>query len=336
MRLSRRDFLKLTVASGVAAALPLTVIEQALAGNGDLRVIWLQGQSCSACSISLLNTINLAPIDDILLNKINLEYHSNLIASAGDLAIFAAGGPHPNGTELKALQKDWTKSSDNLEMDLNGDGKVNFIDYAKLCSQGYILVVEGAIPTGAAGHYCHVGGDMTMEQAFDKFSEKATSIITIGTCAAFGGIPASYPNPTDAKSVDQMLQLLGRQKPVYNIPGCPSHPDWFVGTLIELLAGRPVTIDSYKRPTAYFGNRIHQSGHCPYFGQTQVSTLGEKGCLKELGCSGIRTYADCYSRKWNSPGAGQTGVNWCIEAGSPCIGCTEWNFPDAMTPFHEF
>jgi hydrogenase small subunit len=28
------------------------------------------------------------------------------------------------------------------------------------------------------------------------------------------------------------------------------------------------------------------------------------------------------------------GVNWCVGAKSPCIGCTEPGFPDAMSPFN--
>ena len=51
MRLSRRDFLKLAGAVGVASTLPIVTLEKALAGNGDPRVIWLQGQSCSGCSV---------------------------------------------------------------------------------------------------------------------------------------------------------------------------------------------------------------------------------------------------------------------------------------------
>jgi hydrogenase small subunit len=78
MRLSRRDFLKLAGASGALSALPLDLINKAFGGNGDPRVIWLQGQSCTGCSVSLLNAVKTTTIDDILLNYINLEYHSTL------------------------------------------------------------------------------------------------------------------------------------------------------------------------------------------------------------------------------------------------------------------
>ena len=339
MNLSRRDFLKIAGAVGIASTIPIETIQKALGGNADPRVIWLQGQSCTGCSVSLLNSVNITTIDDVLLNHINLEYHSNLIASAGDFALSNAEA-HPSPGELSALADEWLASGEGLTMDLDGpqgvpDGQVNLIDFAVLCRQGYILVVEGAIPTGASGHFCHVGGEMTMLEAFDRFSQYADSIIAVGTCASFGGIPAASPNPTNALSVDGALAYLSRSKPVINIPGCPMHPDWFVGTVVNLLAGNAVPLDAGKRPIAYFGERIHQEGNCPFKGWQEVHNLGEQGCLEEIGCKGKRTYADCYSRKWNNPGTGQAGVNWCIAARTPCHGCTQPDFPDGMTPFYD-
>ena len=52
-------------------------------------------------------------------------------------------------------------------------------------------------------------------------------------------------------------------------------------------------------------------------------------CLKELGCKGPETRADCYSRHWNSD------TNWCIGANAICIGCTEKGFPDKFSPFYD-
>lgn len=339
MNLSRRDFLKIAGAVGIASTIPIETIAKALGGTADPRVIWLQGQSCTGCSISLLNSVNITTIDDVLLNYINLEYHSNLIASAGEFAISNAV-VHPSANEVTALADQWLQEGQNLSMDIDGpqgvpDGKVNMIDFAALCKQGYILVVEGAIPTGSAGRFCHVGGNMTMLEAFDRFSEHADSIISAGTCASFGGIPAANPNPTNALSVQDALNHLNRTRPVINIPGCPMHPDWFVGTVVNLLAGNPVSLDAYNRPRAYFGKRIHAEGNCPYKEWEEVHNLGQQGCLQEIGCKGPRTYADCFSRKWNSPEKGQSGVNWCVGARTPCHGCTQPDFPDGMTPFYD-
>ena len=335
MRMSRREFLKLATVVGTGAAVNLSLLERALAGNGDPRVIWLQGQSCSGCSVSLLNSVNMMTVDELLVNKINLEYHSTLIAAAGDLAFSQAKAAHPSPTELSAFGCEWQQAGTDLDFDLDGNGVVDFIDFARLAAQGYVLVVEGSIPTGSEGRFCHVGGDMTMIEAFDRFSDKATHILAIGSCAAYGGIPGAEPNPTDALSAQQALDYLGRYRPLVNIPGCPAHPDWFVGALSFLLANRSLpALDSYNRPAAYFAATVHTN--CPLRGKKVPSadSLGQYGCLEELGCRGKQTSADCPQRKWNSSGPGQSGVNWCIGARNPCHGCTEPGFPDSMTPFY--
>jgi hydrogenase small subunit len=312
--------------------MPFAAIEKAMAGNGDPRVIWLQGQCCSGCSISLLNSVNLTTVDDLLINKINLEYHSTLIASAGDLALKGATGPHPSEQELVGIGDNWLDPQPDAMYDLNGDAKVNLIDFAMMAAQGYILVVEGTIPTGAGGDYCHIGSDLTMLEAFDILSEKADSIVSVGTCASFGGMAAAEPNVTGAKSVSEALAHLGRTKSVINIPGCPIHPDWFVGTIIKLLNGENIYLDSNKRPLDYFSLIVHE--RCPYKGSGEANVLGESGCLEDVGCRGKRTFANCAVQRWNSPAQGKKGVNWCVQSRTPCHGCTEPTFPDGQSPFY--
>jgi hydrogenase small subunit len=362
MIISRREFFK--AAAGMAGVLGLQAsglmkLQEALAGSGNPSVIWLQGQTCTGCSVSFLNSIYYATVDTLLLDKINLEYHPNVMATAGSFAISAAQVARPSPGEMTDITNEWLQRT-NTTMDLNGDGIVNFVDYALLAKRGYILVVEGAIPTGAGGEYCEIGGGMTMLSALQLFAKYASTVIAVGTCASFGGIPASGPNPTGAMGVSAALSSLGQSRAVINIPGCPIHPDWLVGTIVNLLTGTAVPLDSNSRPTAFYGTLTHSA--CPYLssfnssisgrighagGESCLSchtrtdshvpnprTLGIGGCLFSLGCKGRQTYCDCPTRKWNSPAAGQTGVNWCVQAGSPCIGCTEPTFPDSMTPFY--
>jgi hydrogenase small subunit len=339
MKLTRRDFLR--AAAGMAGVLGLEAsgllkLQEALAAPGAPPVIWLQGQSCSGCSVSFLNSVHYATADDLLLNSINLEYHPNLMAAAGDFAISADQVIRPSNGELNGLNLEWGKNSEGSNFDLNNDGIVNFVDYALAARRGYILIVEGSIPIGSDGHFCHIGKDLSMIDALGVFSAHASQIVAVGTCASYGGIPAAGPNPTGAMGVTDALNHIGQPKGVINIPGCPIHPDWLVGTLISALTGKAINLDGKGRPLAYYGKKIHDTGNCPYKGGHEVKTLGEKGCLKEMGCKGPKTYADCFSRKWNSGQVGENGVNWCIEAGSPCIGCTEPQFPDGdFSPFYK-
>ncbi|MFC2010247.1 iron hydrogenase, partial [Chloroflexota bacterium] len=90
-----------------------------------------------------------------------------------------------------------------------------------------------------------------------------------------------------------------------------------------------VEVDDLARPVAFYGGLIHDN--CPrraYFDEGKFAKkLSEPYCLFELGCKGPVTHADCPVRLWNS------GTNWCVGSGSPCIGCAEPGFPDEVSPF---
>jgi hydrogenase small subunit len=335
MKIKRREFLKAAFAAAGALGLEasgLIKLQEVLAANGLPPVIWLQGASCTGCSMSFLNSINLKSAKDILIEDIDLQYHPNLSAAAGDLAISAASVVTPSLNELQGLATDWLSTDGTSNFDLDGDGDVNLVDFAKLSKRGYILVVEGAIPTS---EFCEIADGLTMIDALDMFSANASLIVCVGTCASFGGIPASGANPTGAMGVNDALVSLGKSPTAINISGCPVHPDWFVGTLVSALTGQAIPLDDDRRPTAYFGNTTHSGCEFNYQNSPKVRTLGEVGCLNPVGCKGELTKSDCGLRKWNSGGPGENGVNWCIGAGSPCIGCTEKGFPDGdFAPFY--
>jgi hydrogenase small subunit len=89
-------------------------------------------------------------------------------------------------------------------------------------------------------------------------------------------------------------------------------------------------LDEHNRPVLFYGRNIHEN--CQNFSHYSEGNLAEKlsddGCLIELGCKGPLANADCFERHWNN------GVNWCIGAKSPCIGCCEPDFPDEVAPFY--
>lgn len=303
MKITRRDLLKASAAITGAIALKasgLMELQKALAATDGPAVIWLQGQGCTGCSVSLLNSIEYMTADELLLNTIDLKFHSSVMAAAGDLASDAAEEARDAG--------------------------------------GYVLVVEGAVPTGEGGDYCELWPGMTMLDAIASFAPGAIAVLAVGTCAAYGGMSAGGPNPTDAMGVNNALAHIGLTATVINIPGCPSHPDWIVRTVAVLLAvlagtGDMPELDEHGRPTEFFGEYIHQN--CPNKGiARKAEVLSEEGCLAGLGCKGQQTHGDCPIRKWNSGGQGEGGVNWCIGARNPCQGCTDPAFPDKMGSFY--
>jgi len=202
---------------------------------------------------------------------------------------------------------------------------------------GYILVVEGAIPTAEGGLYGSIGEKdgrhLTVQQSVEELGKNALLTIAVGTCAAFGGIPAAKPNPTNCKGVKELFDEKAIETPVVNIPGCPVHPDWFVGTIsVILFSGvQALDLDRLSRPKLFFGQLIHEN--CPRRADFDkgkfAENLGDAGCLYKLGCKGHYTYADCPLRQWNN------GTSWCVRAGSPCLGCVEPEFPDGTSPIYE-
>lgn len=273
----------------------------------EIPVVWLQAAACTGCSVSLLNAqspnIKNLLVDEVIPGlHINLRFHATVMAGSGEVA-------------LKYLD-----------------------DTVELKKGDYILVVEGAIPTRDGGHYGTMGerdgAVVTMADRIAEAADNALAVLAVGTCASFGGISAAAPNPSHAIPAAAFLKSRGIEKPLVNIPGCPPHPDWIVGTIASvLLSGLPTAadVDDLGRPLAFYGKLIHEN--CPRraaFDEGRFARkFGEEGCLYELGCKGPVTYADCPTRRWNS------STNWVIGAGAPCNGCTQPEFPDLLAPFYE-
>ena len=195
---------------------------------------------------------------------------------------------------------------------------------------GFVCVVEGGVPTANGGEYGKVSGH-TMLDIAKKIVPKAAATIAIGTCASYGGVQKAAPNPTEAMSVSK---ALGGATTV-NIPGCPPNPINFVGAVVHYLTKGIPELDGYGRPTIFYGETIHDN--CPrlkYFNEDKYATsFGDEGakkgyCLYELGCRGPMTFNNCPKVKFNQ-------INWPIQAGHPCLGCSEPDFWDTMTPFYE-
>jgi len=269
-------------------------------------VIWLQGAGCTGCSVSILNAVS-PRIQNLLLDEVvpghqlSLMFHATIMAGQGEPVIEV----------LKDTEK-------------NRKG-------------GYILVVEGAIPTAEGGAYGSIGekgGEhLTIQQSVEDLGKNALLTVALGTCSAFGGIPAAKPNPTACKSVRAVFDEKRIETLVVNIPGCAPHPDWFVGTVAAILFSglEAIELDSLARPKLFYGPLIHEN--CPRRADFDkgkfAERLGDPGCLYKVGCKGHYTNADCSIRQWNN------GVSWCIKAGSPCLGCVEPDFPDNTSPMYE-
>ncbi|MDY6796567.1 MAG: hydrogenase small subunit [Actinomycetota bacterium] len=317
---TRRQFIKYAGATAALLGLSEAVIPdiaralEELVTTGKPPVIWLQGQNCSGCSVSFLNT-NYPDAAEVLLDKLSVRYQPTVMAAAGDVA---TGVIEETVAEM--------------------EGK-------------YVLVVEGPIPTAEGGEYCTFGleketKDLDGNQVpkdkpiYDWMKEVvpgAAAVIALGNCASFGGIPGANAEVTGTTPVMDIVAEIDKKKPVINISGCPIHPDWFVGTVLDYLINQRVPdLDRYKRPKAYFGKLIHEN--CERRAAFDAGLFLEdwndanpdmKLCLFKMGCKGPVTYADCPIRRWNS------ARNWCVGANAPCHGCAEPTFYKDLSPLYE-
>ena len=282
-------------------------------------MIWLHGSSCTGCSISFLNRIAAAApatVAEVLTGAVNLVYHATLMTPAGDAAV----------AELKRVYD----------------------------SGNYVLVLEGGVPTAFQGGPCVVyslsGRETTYMQAVQEMSARALAIVCVGTCASFGGIPASGGNLTGVVSVRQLTGLN-----TINISGCPANPDWVVWAIVQLLTGTPVDVDEDGRPRTLYAKRLSGAAapalvhdKCPRNSGVNAAAREEAAsftecdgrCLIQMGCRGPFTKARC-DGCWNAlatdpaePPADLWRSNWCVGVNAPCHGCVERTFPGPQS-FYE-
>ncbi len=289
---SRRGFLKFcaTTASmlGLPPSMSSAVAEALTQAARRPSVIWLSFQECTGCTESLTRAYS-PTIESLIFDAISLDYHHTLQAASGDAA-----------EEARAQAM-----------------KANY--------GSYLLLVDGSIPLGEGGAYSTIAGHTNLSM-LKEVAEGAAAVVSIGTCAAFGGLPMANPNPTGAVSVKDIVQ----DKPVMNVPGCPPIPNVIVGVVAHFLTfGALPELDALGRPKVFYGDTIHDRCYRrPFYDRGLFAkTFDDEGarngwCLYELGCKGPTTYNACATLKWNG------GTSFPIQSGHGCLGCSEPKFWD--------
>lgn len=253
-----------------------------------LNAIWLEVTGCSGNIISLLNSEN-PGLYNILTDIVNFTYNNTL---------------------------------------MGGEGSFAFEKFLETLDTEFVLLIDGAVSTKDNGNYNIVanynGQNITALQAVQLAGGKAKYVVAVGTCASYGGISAAKPNPSESKSVQDVLN-----REVIKLPGCPCHPDWVVGTLAYLESYGLPQLDEEGRPLLFYGITIHDICTRRGFFDKGIfaQKFGDEGCMIKLGCKGPVTKTDCPRRKWNGY------VNWPIGDNTNCIGCANSQFPDGTEPF---
>ncbi len=294
---SRRDFMKFCTLLSVTMGLSSSFIPKIAEALASAQRPPVVYLSFAECTgcCESLLRTTYPWIDELLLDTISLDYNETIMAPSGEAA-------------EKSLHDTVTKYA----------GK-------------FICVVDGSIPMAEDGKYGMLGGKTFLEIAKD-ICPKALAVICIGTCASYGGLPAAAPNPTGAKGLKDAIGIN-----TVNIPGCPPNPINFVGTIVNyLMFGKLPDLDDKGRPLFAYGQTIHDQ--CPrrsHFENGEFVTVfgseeAKKGyCLYQVGCKGPDTYNNCPLVKFNM------ATSWPVQAGHPCIGCSEPGFWDKMSPFYK-
>jgi hydrogenase small subunit len=194
---SRRDFVKFCTWMGAMLGLEASGVAQivkALETKRRLPIVWLHFQECTCCSESFIRSSH-PIVADILLDKVSLDYTETLQAAAGFQA-----------EECMART-------------------------IKENPGGYLLMVEGSVPTAADGAYCCIGGRSAIEIVHEA-AAGAKAIIAWGNCACAGCVQAASPNPTSATPIHKIIT----GKPIINVQGCPPIAEVMAGVVVHLLA----------------------------------------------------------------------------------------------------
>lgn len=271
------------------------------------NLLWIQAVCCGGETASLLNSD-----------------HPHLLAALNTLGVTVLG---------HSYFRDPAHDGAEQVMDECASGRMSV----------ELLVVEGAVYQ-AAPQPDGWALSKPLAEWVRAIARCSDYTVAVGTCASFGGVMACGRNPMGATGLqfhrDQHGGLLGADYrsraglPVVNVPGCPAHPDWIIGTLWALRAHRlrETELDRFNRPRAFYGKLAHHA--CPrneyYEFKASASVYSQQGCLFEnLGCKGTLCESDCNERLWLA----RTGS--CTRGGFPCLSCTSPLFPDGFVPFFE-
>ena len=267
---SRREFVAFCGVMASTLALPRSLeakIAAALQKSEKPVLVWLEFQDCAGNTESFLRATK-PTAAEVVLDTLSVDYHETIMAAAG----------HQAEENLAKTVKD-----------RKGD---------------YIVIVEGSIPTGANGAYCTIGGRSALQIAREVCGGAAATI-AVGTCAAYGGLPAASPNPTGALGVADAVPGL---KNLINLPACPANAENITALVVYYLTFKQFPpLDSYKRPLFAYGKAIHDNcERRAHFDAGQyVEAWGDEAhrtgyCLYKMGCKGPVTYQNC-------PQSGGTG-----------------------------
>lgn len=270
-----------------------------------MTILWFQTGSCGGDTMALLNADRPSVANLLETYQLHLLWQPSLSLSVG--------------RDLNDVIDDVLNDKQALDI---------------LCVEGSIITAPDG--TGMFDQY----RKKAKKEWVTHLVDKARYVVAVGTCAAFGGVHAAPPNPSDCVGLQFTKESIGGLLPpewrsgagfpVINIAGCPAHPNTITKTLAMIASGIILQLDEHHRPREFFSTLVHQGCTRNEYHEYDVEEeeLGSNGCMYfNLGCKGPYTQATCNTDLWN-------GKSSKTRAGVPCFGCTSPQFPSDEDMFH--
>ena len=263
--ISRRTFLKDAGLIVAGMGLAPTLVPQIAQGleemsTGRAPIVWLQGQSCSGCSVSFLNSSNPGPAD-LLTRYLSLYFHQTLSAATGVSA---------NDALATAIDKG-----------------------------GYILVVEGAIPLGIP-EACMINNESfydLFKRAASKASA-VVSVGACASFGGIPAAPPNVTGATSVQGALAKAGMNTPVINLPGCPTHPDWTVGNLVHVLKV--GIPELDQHARPKRTYGRLLHDQCQYfAQYQAKEFAQHPGEQGCQFKMGCQGVVTHSDCSLRGWN-------------------------------------
>jgi hydrogenase small subunit len=260
-----------------------------------VNLVWLTGVGCNGCTMAMLGASE-PGIEDLIQGNVPDAPRVTLI--------------HPE-----------------LAMESGDAYRANLERAAEGLLSPMVLVLEGAIPDdrrAGEGSFSRMGTSpegraVTIGNWIERLAPHAEAVIAIGSCAAWGGVPAADGNPIGARGLEDFLGRGFKSRgalPVVNVPGCAPAGEGFIETLIyvflHLAQLVPLDLDEERRPRWMFNHDAYPLPPRVEYPPAAGFDLSHRPVVK---CQ--------------VPVAGWLrGFGGCARIGGSCIGCTDRDFVD--------
>jgi len=144
--------------------------------SDPFNVLWLQAGSCGGCTMSALESGAAGWFEELFAFGVELLWHPSVSEATGGEALAILDSVERGARRLDAL------------------------------------VVEGSVlcgPDGTGAFNKLSGSGRSLLDWISSLAPLANYCVAVGSCAAFGGVPAAAPDPTDARGLQYRAREIG-------------------------------------------------------------------------------------------------------------------------------